>query len=88
MIVSGPSRCVTRTFVVFFTEVDATLQEIGAHLLLPKTTKVHAAVPTNSMACTVIHKTYINIILNPIILTGFAAQCVRISFTFVQNIPS
>lgn len=28
---------------LFFTEVDATLQDVGAYLLLPKTTKVHAA---------------------------------------------
>lgn len=68
-----------RAFVFcFFTAVDATLQEMGAYLLLPKTTKVHAALPTNLMACTVIHKTYINITLHPIVLTGFAAQCVRI----------
>lgn len=46
------SRCTTRTFV--FVEDDATLQEMGAYLLLPETTKVHAALPTNSMACTVI----------------------------------
>ena len=49
----------------FFTAVDATLQEMGAYLLLPKTTKVHAALPTNLMACTVIHKTYINITPSP-----------------------
>lgn len=61
----------------FLTAVDATLQEMGAYLLLPKTTKVHAALPTNLMACTVIHKMYINITLHPIVLTGFAAQCVR-----------
>lgn len=73
---------------MFFTEVDAFLQEMGAYLLLPKTTKVHAALPTNSMACTVSHKTYINITLNPIILTGFAAQCVRILFTCIQSIQS
>lgn len=73
---------------LFFTEVDATLQEMGAYLLLPKTTKVHAALPTNSMACTVIHKTYINITLNPIIPIGFAAQCVSILFTCIQSIQS
>lgn len=60
---------------LFFTEVDATLQGIGAYLLLLKTTKVHAALPTKLMVCTVIHKTYINIILNPIRLIWFAAKC-------------
>lgn len=70
-------RCVTRTSV-FLLKSTATLQDMGTYLLLPKTTKVHAALSTNLMACTVIHKTYINITLNPIIIIGFAAQCVSI----------
>lgn len=72
------SRRATRTFVFFYTKVDATIQEMGVYLLLPKTTKVHAALPTNLMACTVIVKMYTNTTINPRILTGFAAQCVSI----------
>lgn len=52
MTLSGHQN-VQREHLCFF-EVDATLQEMGAYLLLPETTKVHAALPTNSMACTVI----------------------------------
>lgn len=71
---------------LFFSEVNATIQEMGAYLLLPKTTKVHAALPTNSMACTVIHKTYINIVLDPITAIGFAAQYVSNWFTCILSI--
>lgn len=38
-------------------------KSIGALSIIAKTTKVHAALLTNSMACTVSHKTYIKIIL-------------------------
>lgn len=48
---------------------------MGVYLLLPKTTKVHAALPTNLMACTVIVKMYTNTTINPKMLIGFAAQC-------------
>ena len=48
MIVSGHQD--VRQERLFFTEVDATSQEMGACLLLPKTTKVHAALPSNLMA--------------------------------------
>lgn len=56
------------------------------YLLLPETTKVHATLPTNSMACTVSYKTYINITLDPIMRIGSAAQCVSILFTCIQRI--